>query len=25
VPYAQLSEGTRAAWLKACAGMAALL
>jgi len=25
VPYAQLSEGTRAAWLKACAGMAGLL
>ena len=25
LPYAQLSDGTRAAWLKACAGMAALL
>ncbi|MGH3362409.1 MAG: hypothetical protein ACRDOM_08115 [Nocardioides sp.] len=25
VPYAQLSEETNAAWLKACAGMAALL
>ncbi len=25
LPYAQLSEGTRAAWLAACAGMAALL
>ncbi len=25
VPYAQLSEGTRMAWLKACAGMAELL
>lgn len=25
VPYAQLSEGTRGAWLKACAGMAGLL
>ena len=25
VPYAQLSEGTRTAWLKACAGMSELL
>jgi hypothetical protein len=25
LPYAQLSEGTRSAWLEACAGMAALL
>ncbi|QZY30509.1 MinD/ParA family ATP-binding protein [Nocardioides coralli] len=25
VPYAMLSDGTRAAWLKACAGMATLL
>ena len=25
VPYAQLSEGTRMAWLKACAGMSELL
>ena len=25
LPYAQLSEGTQAAWLEACAGMAALL
>jgi MinD-like ATPase involved in chromosome partitioning or flagellar assembly len=25
VPYAQLSEGTRSAWLSACAGMAGLL
>lgn len=25
VPYAQLSEGTRMAWLKACAGMSGLL
>ena len=25
VPYAMLSEGTKAAWLRACAGMAALL
>jgi MinD-like ATPase involved in chromosome partitioning or flagellar assembly len=25
VPYAQLSEGTRTAWLRACAGMAELL
>jgi MinD-like ATPase involved in chromosome partitioning or flagellar assembly len=25
VPYAQLSEGTRMAWLRACAGMAELL
>ena len=25
LPYAQLSEGTRSAWLRACAGMASLL
>jgi hypothetical protein len=25
VPYAQLSEGTRASWLRACAGMAEAL
>ena len=25
VPYAQLSEGTRESWLRACAGMAAAL
>ena len=25
LPYAQLSEGTRTAWLAACAGMASLL
>ena len=25
LPYAQLSEDTRTAWLEACAGMAALL
>jgi hypothetical protein len=25
VPYSQLSEGTRMAWLRACAGMSSML